>query len=213
LNGEALSRLAEHFDAFISEKKDLGLAGYALLDSQLDHILAVQSACNNAGQWDMVRRLTWALDGYLGLQGHWAERRKSAEVGLLAARSSKDRYDEGSFLILLGLAYAALGEARNAIEYHEQALAIAREIGDKRGEGADLGNLGNDCADLGEARKAIECYEQRLVIARDIGDKRGEAYGCWNLGLEYEKEGDLELAVDLMRICVEFERNLRPSRC
>ena len=35
-----------------------------------------------------------------------------------------------------------LGDARKAIEYHEQALAIDREVGDRRGEGADLGNLG-----------------------------------------------------------------------
>ena len=33
--------------------------------------------------------------------------------------------------------HAALGEARRAIEYYEQALAIRREIGDRRGEGRE----------------------------------------------------------------------------
>ena len=36
---------------------------------------------------------------------------------------------------LLGLAYAALGDVRRAIENYEQALVISREIGDRRGEG------------------------------------------------------------------------------
>ena len=54
------------------------------------------------------------------------------------------------------------GEARRAIEYHEQVLAIAREFGDRRGEGAALGNLGGPTTDLGEVRRAIEFYEQGL---------------------------------------------------
>jgi tetratricopeptide (TPR) repeat protein len=49
---------------------------------------------------------------------------------------------KGNDLGNLGNAYAALGDARKAIEFYEQALAIAREIGDRRNEGAWLGNLG-----------------------------------------------------------------------
>jgi tetratricopeptide (TPR) repeat protein len=70
-----------------------------------------------------------------------------------------DRRGEGNALGNLGLAYAALGEARRAIEFYEQALVIDREIGDRRGEGADLGNLGSAYFTLGEARRAIEFYE------------------------------------------------------
>ncbi len=40
----------------------------------------------------------------------------------------------------LGLAHAALGDARNAIKYHEQALIVTREIGDRRGESHALWN-------------------------------------------------------------------------
>ena len=41
----------------------------------------------------------------------------------------------GTDLGNLGNAYAALGQAEQAIEYYGQALAISREIGDRRGEG------------------------------------------------------------------------------
>ena len=73
----------------------------------------------------------------------------------------------------------ALGEARKAIEFYEQALIIDREIGDRRYEGNSQGNLGNAYAALGEARKAIEFYEQALIIAREIGDRRGEGNLRW----------------------------------
>ena len=42
----------------------------------------------------------------------------------------------------LGSAYTALGEARRALTYHEQHLAVARALGDRHGEGVALGDLG-----------------------------------------------------------------------
>jgi tetratricopeptide (TPR) repeat protein len=97
------------------------------------------------------------------------------------------RHNEGVWLGNLGNAYAALGETRQAIDYHQQALAIAREIGDRRGEGTDLGNLGKAYADVGETRQAIDYYQQALAISRDIGDRGSEGTWLANLGIAYEK--------------------------
>ncbi|HFD38969.1 MAG TPA: tetratricopeptide repeat protein [Anaerolineae bacterium] len=80
----------------------------------------------------------------------------------------------GFFSSLLGNAYLQLGDARRAIQYYEQALAIDREIGDRQGEGNWLGNLGEAYRNLGDARRAIQYYEQALAIRREIGDRRGE---------------------------------------
>ena len=66
----------------------------------------------------------------------------------------------------LGLAHAALGDARNAIKYHEQALIVTREIGDRRGESHALWNsalahdsLGNCPEAIARAAAALEIYE------------------------------------------------------
>jgi tetratricopeptide (TPR) repeat protein len=118
------------------------------------------------------------------------------QAALEAARRLGDRSDEGVHLGNLGVAYAALGDARKAIEFYEQALAIAQEIGDRRGEGADLANLGLAYAALGDARKAIEFYEQALAIAREIGDRRGEGNALGNLGLAYADLGDARKAIE-----------------
>ena len=76
-----------------------------------------------------------------------------------------------------------LGDARRAIGYQEQALAISREIGDRHGEGLSLSNLGTTYSDLGQVEQAIEHYEQALAIARETGDRRGQGHRLANLGL------------------------------
>ncbi len=209
---DVLARLAGHYDSFSREQTKLGLAGYARLDADRDHILAVQSACNKAGLWGEARYLAMALEDYLDLQGHWQERVALVQAGLHAARSDGARYDESSFLNILGLACVALGEARQAIDYHEQALAIAREIGDRPGEGAELGNLGNAYSDLGDPWKAIGYYEQALAIDREIGDRRGEGNLLGNLGYVYATLGDPRKAIEFHEQALAISREIEDLR-
>jgi tetratricopeptide (TPR) repeat protein/predicted phosphodiesterase len=117
------------------------------------------------------------------------------EAGLTAARIMKDRSAEGAHLGNLGNAYVVLGNARQAIEHYEKALAIASEIGDRRGEGNALGNLGVAYKNLGDYRKAIEYCEQALAIDREIGNKRGEGNALGNLGLAHAALGDARQAI------------------
>ena len=90
------------------------------------------------------------------------------EKAVQADRLLGDRRGEGADLGNLGLAYAALGDARKAIEFHEKQLGIVREIGDRRGEGAALGNLGNALFGLGEKEKGIALMKQALAIFEAI---------------------------------------------
>jgi tetratricopeptide (TPR) repeat protein len=95
--------------------------------------------------------------GYLlDLRQHPREQIRWREAGLAGARRLKDRRAEGVHLGNLGNAYAALGDARKAIEFYEKARAIAVEIGDRPNEGNWLGNLGLAYLRLGEKQKASE---------------------------------------------------------
>ncbi len=127
-------------------------------------------------------------------------------VQLEAARIAKDRKAEDAALGNLGVAYAELGDARKAIEFHEQSLIIDREIGDRRGEGIALGNLGAAYAILGDARKAIEFFEQALTIACEIGDRRDQGNALGNLGIAYKNLGDARKAIEF------FEKHLVIAR-
>ncbi|HXF86288.1 MAG TPA: tetratricopeptide repeat protein [Anaerolineales bacterium] len=134
------------------------------------------------------------------------------ESAIAASRRLNDKNAEGVHLGNLGLAYAALGDARKAIEFYEQQLVIVREIGDRRGEGNALGNLGLAYADLSDARKAIEFYEQALAIDREIGDRRGEGNDLGNLGNAYADLGDARKAIEFYEERLEIAREIGDRR-
>jgi len=148
----------------------------------------------------------------LNLRLHSREWIRWLEAALAAARGLKLREAEGVHLGNLGLAYAALGETRRAIEFYEQRLVIAREIGDRRGEGAVLGNLGLAYADLGESRRAIEFHEQALVILREIGDRRGEGNVLGNLGNAYVALGETRRAIEFHEQDLAIRREIGDRR-
>jgi tetratricopeptide (TPR) repeat protein len=173
--------------------------GLALFDSEWGNIQTGQAwAQANAEKETTAKLCSDYRDAgsYIpDLRQHPRDRIRWLETALAAIRRLQDREMEGVHLGNLGLAYAALAEARKAIEFYEQALVIAREMGDRRNEGAWLGNLGSTYFDLGEPRKAIEFYEQALVINRQIVYRRGEGIDLWNMSLALDKFGERPKAI------------------
>jgi tetratricopeptide (TPR) repeat protein len=202
---EARQRHSERYRDVLSFATEIyknrnALAGLNIFDLERMNIESAWAwakenlAKSNAAATICSSFLNWPY--LLELRQHPRERILWMETALSAARRLNDRSMEGVHLGNLGNAYAALGDARRAIDYYEQALIIAREIGDRKNEGAWLGNLGNAYADLGDARKAIEYHEQALAIDREIGDRRGEGANLGNLGLAYADLGDARRAID-----------------
>ena len=107
-----------------------------------------------------------------------------------------------------GSATSRLGDYRQAIDLHTQALAIARDIGDRQVEGLALGNLGICRYRLGDYRQAIDLHTQALAIARDIGDRRGEGNQLGNLGNCHFDLGDYRQATDLYSQALDIARSL-----
>ena len=88
----------------------------------------------------------------------------------------------------------SLGDYRQAIELHTQALAIARETGNRTLQGSSLTSLGDGHASLGDYRHAIELYTQALAIAA-MGDVASEAVARSNLAGAHLAVGEPELAL------------------
>jgi tetratricopeptide (TPR) repeat protein len=220
---EVIERLAGHYTALTEEESKLGLEGYARLDAERPHLMAVLARCVQGEAWQESLSLAWAISGhkgYLDIQGHWTERVTALQAGLAAARVLKRRYDEGAYLGHLGNVYGDLGQVTRAIEHHGQALVITREIGDRRNEGIHLGNLGLAYADLGEPRRAIEYHQQALVIAREIcaastersaewaDARRNEGIHLGNLGLAYADLGEPRRAIEFYDQALAISREI-----
>jgi tetratricopeptide (TPR) repeat protein len=219
----AVRRLVEHYAAVaaranaVLKQKDSYVAGLALFDAEWLNIQAAyELAADRAGEqpWanEAIVQLAGRCSYCLDLRLHGPAKVGWFATALDAARRAQDREAEGVMLGNLGNAYAVLGDARRAIEFYEQHLAIAREIGDRRGEGNALGNLGLAYADLGDARRAIEFYEQHLAIAREIGDQRGEGNALGNLGLAYADLGDARKAIEFHEQRLAIAREIGDRR-
>jgi len=207
-------RYSYYYERCLSKANTLylesGRNGIELFERERENVIAGQRwAEENIDNDDLARELSRSYPNsgvyVLDVRIHPEMKISWLKSAIAACQMLGDIHGEGANLGNMGSAYAALGDARKAIDYYEQRLVIAREIGDRRGEGNALGNMGNAYAALGDARKAIDYYEQALAIDREIGDRRGEANASWNLGLAYENAGDLRRAAEVMQICVDYE--------
>ena len=217
-------RHAEHYCEVLREAKELYkrgnehiLAGLALFDRERHQIMAGQAwAAENLQATEEAARLA---SGYPNAGVYVLHLRLSPrehivwlEAGREGAQRTKDRAMEGNHLGNLGLANAALGGTRRAIEYHEQCLTVLREIGDRCGEGAALGNLGLAYADLGETRRAIDCHDAALLISREIGDRLAEGQDLGNLGLAYANLGETRRAIEYHEQYLAITREIGDRR-
>ena len=99
-----------------------------------------------------------------------------------------------------GLAYAALGEYRRAVEDYGQALRI------DPGYAKAYYNRGLAYDDLGEHRRAIEDYGQALRL--DPGD--ADAYN--NRGIVYKRLAEYERAVGDWEKAIQLDGAMRVKR-
>ncbi len=106
----------------------------------------------------------------------------------------------------LGFCRYHLGEYRQAIELHTQALVIARSTGHRQGEGVELGNIGNCHHRLGEYQRAIELHTQALAINRETGHRQGEGAELGNLGICHCDLGEYPRAIELQTQALAIDR-------
>jgi len=222
--GSAQRRHAAHYEGVLRAAQELYKKGgesithgLGLFDLEWGNIQAGQAwAAGHAGEDDEAARLCSDYPDAgaycLNLRQHSRDWIRWLEAALAGARKLKDRGAEGAHQGNLGLAYAALGDARKAIEFYEKALVIDREIGDRHGESKDLGNIGNAYHALGDARKAIEYHEQALVIAREIGDRQWEGGTLGNLGSVYLALGDARQAIEFYEQQLVITREIGDRR-
>jgi tetratricopeptide (TPR) repeat protein len=154
--------------------------------------------------YEEAARVLLAIDlDFLYLWGHYQV--MADGHGCLRGHVS-DRELRQPILGNLGIAYASLGRAEEAVSLHEEALTLARTGNDEPGQMLWLFHLGDSYSYLGQTARSIDCHRQALALAERLGDRRAAAMQLCCLGNRY---GDLGQATTALE---HHERALRLAR-
>ena len=108
-----------------------------------------------------------------------------------------------------GTATASLGDYRQAIDLHTQALAIARDIGDRQGEGSRAGQPGDlPLPAWATTGRPSTCTPRRWPSPATSATARARAAALGNLGICHASLGDYRQAIDLHTQALAIARDI-----
>jgi two-component system sensor histidine kinase UhpB len=82
----------------------------------------------------------------------------------------------------IGNTYTSMGDYRNALRYHLDALRGFEEVNNQRGISFCYQNLGTEFLMLGQFAQAREYTGRAIALKTELGDQRGRATGMRQLG-------------------------------
>lgn len=101
----------------------------------------------------------------------------------------------GRALNILGVAHLRLGEAKIAVVYLEQALALHRKDGDAHALANVLQDLGVAYLRQGRLNDASACLQEVVALRRSLGSPSTVAAALNNLGYYYHLDGNYDQAI------------------
>ncbi|XP_058511874.1 tetratricopeptide repeat protein 24 [Ochotona princeps] len=104
-------------------------------------------------------------------------------------------WERATVLGNLGMAYSALGNHREAQEFHHKAASLHGSAGRRWEQGRSFGSLAFALSQLGDHEAARDNYLHALQAARDAGDTKGQWQACEGLGAAAARLGQYEHAL------------------
>ncbi|XP_017365509.1 tetratricopeptide repeat protein 24 [Cebus imitator] len=103
--------------------------------------------------------------------------------------------EQATVLRNLGMAHNALGNYREAQEFHQKAADLHGSVGQRWEQGRSFGSLAFAMSQLGDHKAARDNYLHALQAARDSGDMKGQWQACEGLGAAAARLGQYDQAV------------------
>lgn len=127
---------------------------------------------------------------------------------LVLYKRSGNRYGEAEAANALGIGYARLGQAGDAVEQYRKAADLRRAVGNRRGEATSLRNLGTSLTLAGRFDEAAAALAQARAMHAELDDRAGLAAVENELGLLAEERGDYPAALEAFRRALQAWQQL-----
>lgn len=160
---------------------------------------------------DVAWRIPVAMTVYCYVRKPWDDWITSHEIGLAAARRSREPFGEAAILTGLGAVTYELRKYEEAVGHLEQARIRWQELGHQWGEAITLNILGSAHRDLRQFEQAVTWFRAALDIWPQIDEVWGKGVTLHNLGTTYRELGDAAEAIDWLHQSIEVRRAM-PDR-
>jgi predicted ATPase/DNA-binding SARP family transcriptional activator len=175
------------------------------IDVEHDNLSAALGWLMRTGAAERALRLASALWWFWWARGHLSEGRAWLEQALAASDGIPDEV-RARALYGAGSLAEAQGDYEQAVQFHEEALALYRVAGDREAIADALTSLGQMARDQGDYDEAVRLLDQALATCRAAGDRHGAAYALIELGTVASYRGGGQLALALYAEGLEILR-------
>ena len=132
--------------------------------------------------------------------GDLAEARRLYQESLNISQELGDRIGVSKSLYKLGTLAQDAGDLAEAQRLYHEGMKISLVLGDKSDISKSLHQLGNLAYITGDLAEARGLYQESMKICQELGDKNGLAITSAQLALLDEKEGNMNSALELIRL-------------
>ncbi len=160
------------------------------------------------GEVEIGLRLAGVLWRFWMVRGHFTEGRGWLERVQERSSDAAPALQAKAFTGAGSMAWSQ-GNYRQAMRWHQQALALYREVGDKQGIAFALNNLGIQAQYQGDYESARAFLQESQALYRELGDQWGIAIVLGNLGLGEASQGNYERARALFEEELALFRELK----
>lgn len=156
----------------------------------------------------MCSRYTESIVWHIFRQHLGEDGKRWLQMGLVAAQSLQQTYQEGLFLNQLGIWYDLRGDKQLALDYFNQSLPLTEQANDTLNVARTLLNIGSIYLGLEQPEQSLVYFQDALQIFHSIEHLSGEAIAVNNIGTVYEELDDAPKALGYFKQALDIYHQL-----
>jgi len=180
----------------------------AWCETEITNLVAITEHAVEIQEDVVAWKIPMVLWAFFTIRKRWNQWVTTTQIGLTAARRSKDQRGEAHMLTSLAYAYHDLQRFDDAIDLYKRALAAWAAIDDSWGRAATLTLFGNAHHDLQRFDAAIDSFKRARELFMEVNDRWGHGWTLHNLARSYLGLRRFDEAVDHCQLSLRLFREI-----